>query len=45
MKGNMRYAHAMPFGASVLAGGGVRFTLWIWLCLSMDSKQPMPLTR
>jgi maltooligosyltrehalose trehalohydrolase len=28
MKGNMRYAHVMPFGASVLAGGGVRFTLW-----------------
>ncbi|MGB9513173.1 MAG: malto-oligosyltrehalose trehalohydrolase, partial [Candidatus Acidiferrum sp.] len=23
-----RFAHAMPFGAQVLAGGGVRFSLW-----------------
>ncbi len=24
----MSYRHAMPFGAELLAGGGVRFTLW-----------------
>ncbi|MDR6539180.1 malto-oligosyltrehalose trehalohydrolase [Variovorax soli] len=40
----MKQAHAMPFGASLLAGGGVRFALWApavdQVVLELGAQQP-----
>jgi malto-oligosyltrehalose trehalohydrolase len=43
----MRHAHAMPFGASLIAAGGVRFRLWApgvtRVTLQLEARQPIHL--